>query len=103
MYLARSSPTVLTWFMDASARGLQRPHSGTPRPPGASTPSGPAGDLHAEIEALRAQLAAAEQERDAWRTGARCLAGRRVTKIRRFPTSCALPYWNSAAKWRIHL
>src|SRR3954453_21534850 len=41
MYLARSSPTVLTWFMDASARGLQRPHSGTPRPPGASTPSGP--------------------------------------------------------------
>src|SRR3954471_20248256 len=34
MYLARSSPTVLTWFMDASARGLQRPHSGTPRPPG---------------------------------------------------------------------
>src|SRR3954451_10234096 len=43
MYLARSSPTVLTWFMDASARGLQRPHSGTPRPPGASTPSGPLG------------------------------------------------------------
>src|SRR4051794_41583284 len=42
MDLARSSPTVLTWFMDASARGLQRPHSGTPRPPGASTPSGPA-------------------------------------------------------------
>src|SRR3954471_1103581 len=41
MDLARSSPTVLTWFMDASARGLQRPHSGTPRPPGASTPSGP--------------------------------------------------------------
>src|SRR3954447_4811161 len=41
MYLARSSPTVLTWFMDASVRGLQRPHSGTPRPPGASTPSGP--------------------------------------------------------------
>src|SRR4051812_32924154 len=41
MDLARSRPTVLTWFMDASARGLQRPHSGTPRPPGASTPSGP--------------------------------------------------------------
>src|SRR5215204_5424417 len=39
MYLARSSPTVLTWFMDASLSGLQRPHSGTPRPPGASTPS----------------------------------------------------------------
>src|SRR5215204_5065164 len=39
MYLARSSPTVLTWFMDASSSGLQRPHSGTPRPPGASTPS----------------------------------------------------------------
>src|SRR3954471_19383204 len=39
MYLARSSPTVLTGFMDASSRGLQRPHSGTPRPPGASTPS----------------------------------------------------------------
>src|SRR3954466_2486125 len=43
MCLARSSPTVLTWFMDASSSGLQRPHSGTPRPPGASTPSGPAG------------------------------------------------------------
>src|SRR3954453_7440591 len=41
MYLARSSPTVLTWFMDASSSGLQRPHSGTPRPPGASTPSRP--------------------------------------------------------------
>src|SRR3954451_17368179 len=41
MYLARSSPTVLTWFMDASLSGLQRPHSGTPRPPGASTPSQP--------------------------------------------------------------
>src|SRR4051794_22088575 len=41
MYLARSSPTVLTWFMDASSSGLQRPHSGTPRPPGASTPSQP--------------------------------------------------------------
>src|SRR4051812_10901309 len=41
MYLARSSPTVLTWFMDASLSGLQRPHSGTPRPPGASTPSRP--------------------------------------------------------------
>src|SRR3954465_10834749 len=41
MYLARSSPTVLTWFMDASSIGLQRPHSGTPRPPGASTPSQP--------------------------------------------------------------
>src|SRR3954454_18009650 len=41
MYLARSSPTVLTWFMDASLSGLQRPHSGTPRPPGASTPSEP--------------------------------------------------------------
>src|SRR3954464_1141336 len=41
MYLARSSPTVLTWFMDASSSGLQRPHSGTPRPPGASTPSDP--------------------------------------------------------------
>src|SRR3954451_21679509 len=41
MDLARSSPTVLTWFMDASSSGLQRPHSGTPRPPGASTPSGP--------------------------------------------------------------
>src|SRR3954465_9101224 len=39
MYLARSRPTVLTWFMDASLSGLQRPHSGTPRPPGASTPS----------------------------------------------------------------
>jgi hypothetical protein len=25
---------VLTWFMDASSSGLQRPHSGTPRPPG---------------------------------------------------------------------
>src|SRR3954451_4922948 len=37
MYLARSSPTVLTWLMDASLSGLQRPHSGTPRPPGAST------------------------------------------------------------------
>src|SRR3954469_3831398 len=37
MYLARSSPTVLTGFMDASSSGLQRPHSGTPRPPGAST------------------------------------------------------------------
>src|SRR3954467_401555 len=42
MYLARSRPTVLTWFMDASSSGLQRPHSGTPRPPGASTPSQPA-------------------------------------------------------------
>src|SRR5215217_7290834 len=41
MYLARSSPTVLTWFMDASSSDLQRPHSGTPRPPGASTPSRP--------------------------------------------------------------
>src|SRR3954452_24317701 len=41
MYLARSSPTVLTGFMDASSSGLQRPHSGTPRPPGASTPSQP--------------------------------------------------------------
>src|SRR3954452_5060926 len=41
MYLARSSPTVLTWFMDASSSGLQRPHSGTPRPPGVSTPSQP--------------------------------------------------------------
>src|SRR3954468_16104869 len=37
MYLARSSPTVLTGFMDASSSGLQRPHSGTQRPPGAST------------------------------------------------------------------
>src|SRR4051794_17774348 len=26
---------------DASSSGLQRPHSGTPRPPGASTPSQP--------------------------------------------------------------
>src|SRR3954454_19252089 len=41
MYLARSSPTVLTWFMDASLSDLQHPHSGTPRPPGASTPSRP--------------------------------------------------------------
>ena len=29
-----------------------------------------AGDLHAEVEALRAQLAEAEQERDAWRSRA---------------------------------
>src|ERR671920_741560 len=41
MYLARSSPTVLTWFTDASWSGFQHPHSGTPRPSGASTPSGP--------------------------------------------------------------
>src|SRR3954463_6937620 len=41
MYLARSSPTVLTWFMDASLSDLQHPHSGTPRPPGAFTPSRP--------------------------------------------------------------
>src|SRR3954466_7389895 len=41
MYLARSSPTVLTWFMDASLSDLQHPHSGTPRPPGASKPSDP--------------------------------------------------------------
>src|SRR5215208_6349646 len=41
MCLARSSPTVLTWFTDASWSGLQHPHSGTPRPSGASTPSGP--------------------------------------------------------------
>src|SRR3954466_9694588 len=45
MSLARSSPTVLTWFMDASARGLQRPHSGTPRPPGASTPQARSGTV----------------------------------------------------------
>src|SRR5215218_2988547 len=37
MCLARSSPTVLTWFTDASWSGLQHPHSGTPRPSGAST------------------------------------------------------------------
>src|SRR5215218_789131 len=48
MYLARSSPTVLTWFMDASSSGPQRPHSGTPRPPGASTPSQPYEFLEAE-------------------------------------------------------
>src|SRR5215218_3999139 len=34
MYLARSRPTVLTWFMDASWSDLQHPHSGTLRPPG---------------------------------------------------------------------
>src|SRR3954463_11904628 len=54
MYLARSSPTVLTWFMDASVRGLQRPHSGTPRPPGASTPSGP---VHPIMRGLTTRLA----------------------------------------------
>src|SRR5215212_2422812 len=42
MYLARSSPTVLTWFMDASSSDLQHHHSGTLMPSGASTPSGPA-------------------------------------------------------------
>jgi hypothetical protein len=39
--LARSSPTLLTWFTDASSRDLQHHHSGTPRPSRASTPSGP--------------------------------------------------------------
>src|SRR3954470_15193647 len=34
MYLARSRPTVLTWFMDASWSGVQHLHSGTPRPLG---------------------------------------------------------------------
>src|SRR3954468_13198396 len=34
MYLARSRPTVLTWFTDASLRGLQHLHSGTLRPSG---------------------------------------------------------------------
>src|SRR3954466_11021055 len=57
MYLARSSPTVLTWLMDASWSGLQRPHSGTPRPPGASTPSGP---LAAESVAAGAGLLGSE-------------------------------------------
>ena len=37
MCLARSSPTVLTWFTDASASDLQHHHSGTLRPSGAST------------------------------------------------------------------
>jgi NAD(P)H dehydrogenase (quinone) len=32
---------VLTWSTEASWSGLQHPHSGTPRPSGASTPSGP--------------------------------------------------------------
>src|SRR4051812_40229036 len=54
MYLARSSPTVLTGFMDASSSGLQRPHSGTPRPPGASTPS----QLHAAVRFEHALQAA---------------------------------------------
>src|SRR5215210_1328100 len=65
MYLARSSPTVLTWFMDASASGLQRPHSGTPRPPGASTPSGPGGALYLAQEACRVSEAEPDRPRSA--------------------------------------
>src|SRR3712207_4383906 len=41
MCLARSSPTVLTWFTDASSSGLQHRHSGTLMLSGASTPSKP--------------------------------------------------------------
>src|SRR3954451_4450911 len=60
MCLARSSPTVLTRFMDASSRGLQRPHSGTPRPPGASTPS-----RHQIVQRLARWLVLAHDRLDA--------------------------------------
>src|SRR5918994_7337102 len=49
MCLARSSPTVLTWFTDASSSGLHHHHSGTLMPPGASTPSKP---LEIEVVAI---------------------------------------------------
>ena len=37
MCLARSRPTVLNWFMDASWRVLEHPHSGRLMPSRAST------------------------------------------------------------------
>src|SRR5215212_7563567 len=53
MYLARSSPTVLTWFMDASWSDLQHHHSGMQLPSGASTPSGPPQLVRSMVATIR--------------------------------------------------
>src|SRR5215210_7833663 len=96
MYLARSSPTVLTWFMDASLSGLQRPHSGTPRPPGASTPSRPAtqerGSLVQGGHCNSAQLVRQAAPRLWVMTGNRVHV--RLRSVRRpfMPLSCTGPY-----------
>src|SRR3954454_683352 len=76
MCLARSSPTVLTWFMDASWSDLQHHHSGRLLPSGASTPSGPrrahrrllGAGLSGQDQALTLQwtLAGSHARADAW-------------------------------------
>src|SRR4051812_9141293 len=66
MCLARSRPTVLTWFMDASWSGLQHPQFGTPRPSGGAHHQAPRrrGGLRARVQgALDAESRPGEAQR----------------------------------------